>query len=136
MVDRKIRPGAKPRKGLATKLRLRKTLKSRKPSFRRQEGYRHVKLRNSWRRPRGRHSKLRLREKARGRLPGAGYGSPGGVRGLNRLGYREVRVATARELEALNPKEEMAVLAGSLGKKRRGELLKLAGEKEIQVSNA
>ena len=96
---------------------MRKALKARKPGFRRQEGYRHVKLKETWRRPKGRHSKLRLREKARGGLPGAGHGSPREVRGLNRLGFREVRVSTARELGALNPKEEMAVLASSLGKR-------------------
>lgn len=136
MIKRTASPRAKPRRELASKLKVRKALKARKPGFVRQEGYRHVKLKKVWRRPKGRHSKLRLREKARGGLPGAGHGSPREVRGLNRLGFREVRVSTARELGALNPKEEMAVLAGSLGRMKREELLKLACERGIRVTNA
>jgi large subunit ribosomal protein L32e len=128
--------GPEPRKEAARGLKSRRAVKAGRPSFRRQEGYRHARLRDAWRRPRGKHSKLRRREKPRGRLPGAGYGSPRQARGLNRLGYREVRVSTARELESLNPREEMAVLAGSLGRKRRDELIKLAGEKGIHVANA
>jgi large subunit ribosomal protein L32e len=126
----------KPRRSLVTKLKARKTVKARKPKFARQEGYRHVKLKDSWRRPKGKHSKLRKRESARGSLPGAGYGSPSEVRGLNRLGYREIRVSTSSELESMNPREEMAVLAGALGRKKREELIKLAAEKKIHISNA
>ncbi|MCK4715035.1 MAG: 50S ribosomal protein L32e [Candidatus Aenigmarchaeota archaeon] len=123
------------RKSLASKLRARKTLKGKKPAFQRQEGYRHVKLKDGWRRPRGKQSKLRMREKARGSLPGAGYGSPRGVRGLNRLGYREVLVNTPSELADLNPREEMAVIAGAVGRKKREEIVRFAQEKKIHVSN-
>lgn len=136
MIKGTAKPKAKPRKGLASRLKMRKALKARTPSFRRQEGHSHVKLKNVWRRPRGRHSKLRMVEKSRGGIPGAGYGSPREVRGLNRLGYREVRVTTPRELEALKPREEMAVLAGSMGKRKREGLLKLASERGIRVANA
>jgi large subunit ribosomal protein L32e len=136
MVRKVAKTRARPRKEAARKLKARKVLKARKPSFRRQEGYRHVKLKKAWRRPRGKHSKLRKREKARGGRPGPGYGSPREVRGLNRLGYREVRVSSSRDLEALNPSEEMAVLASALGKKKRGELLKLARDRGIRISNA
>jgi large subunit ribosomal protein L32e len=135
MIKEKSSQGSRPGE-LTSKLKARRALKARRPAFKRQEGYRHVKLKNVWRRPRGRHSKLRLREKARGGLPGAGHGSPREVRGLNRLGYREVRVSTARDLGALNPREEMAVLSGTLGKRRREELLKLAGERGIRVANS
>lgn len=126
----------KVRKSLASKLKARKVLKARKPAFKRQEGFKHVKLKDSWRRPRGKHSKLRKQEKARGSLPKAGYGSPSDVRGLNRMGYRDVRVSTLRELDAIDPKEEMAVISGTVGKKRREELIKLAAEKKVHVSNA
>lgn len=124
------------RKSLASRLKARKALKSRKPAFKRQEGFRHVKLKDSWRRPRGKHSKLRKQEKARGSIPKAGYGSPSDVRGLNRMGYREVRVSTLKELEAIDPKEEMAVISGTVGKKRREELVKAASERKLHISNA
>ncbi len=136
MVKEASRTGPGPREELSSSIKLRNTLKSRRGTFNRQEGYRHVKLKDTWRKPKGRHSKLRKMEKARGSLPGAGYGSPRDVRGLNRLGYRDVRVSTPRDLETLNSKEEMAVLAATLGKKKRDEMIKLAADKGIHISNA
>jgi large subunit ribosomal protein L32e len=62
------RPGV--RKELRSRLRARKSVKKRKPSFRRQEGYRLRKLKKTWRRPKGRHSKLRKREKGKSPQPG------------------------------------------------------------------
>ena len=137
MVKKKA-PGqrARPRKEVAVKLKARKTLKSRKPAFRRQEGFRQAMLRDTWRRPRGKHSKLRKHRKARGARPKPGYGSPREVRGLNRLGYREVRVSSPGDLGRINPSEEMALLSGTVGKRKRAEILKLAQEKGIQVANA
>jgi large subunit ribosomal protein L32e len=136
IMEKKLKPRAKPRKDVSSKLKSRKAVKSRKPGFKRQEGFKHVKLKDAWRRPRGKHSKLRKREKARGSLPSPGYGSPREVRGLNRMGYREVRVSTPRELENLNPREEMALIASTVGKRKREEILKLASERKIQVANA
>ncbi len=126
----------KVRKSVAGKLRTRKVQKKSKPDFRRQEGWKGGKLDNRWRKPKGRHSKLRLREKARGKVVSIGYGSPADVRGLNRQGYREVRVSSVNELGKLDPKEEMAVISSTVGRKKREELLKLATEKKIHVSNA
>lgn len=45
-------------------LKLRKRMKRKKPTFRRQESAKHVRLKGTWRRPRGRHSKLRKTRKA------------------------------------------------------------------------
>jgi large subunit ribosomal protein L32e len=128
----------KPRvkKELASRLKSRKSLKARKRSFSRQEGFRHHKLKKAWRRPRGKHSKLRMREKARGGLPGSGYGSPSSVRDLNKLGYREVRITNSADLSKLNRDSDMAKLASSLGRKKREEIIKLAAEKGIHVINA
>lgn len=143
MVTRKTRKGIRtspgsgpgPRPGLSAGLRMRRSKKAKKPTFRRQKGHMHDNLKDTWRRPRGRHSKLR-KKKSRGSLPGVGYSSPKAVRGLNRLGYREVRVSSARDLDGMNPQEEMAVLAKALGRKKREEIIRLAGEKKIQLANA
>ena len=124
------------RSSLAARLKVRKTVKTAKPTFRRQEGYRHAKLKDSWRKPKGRHSKLRLREKARGKVVAIGFGSPSDVRGLNRQGYREVIVSSMADMEAIKPKEEMAVISSSVGKKKRTELVNLATKKKIHVANA
>jgi large subunit ribosomal protein L32e len=117
-------------------LKVRRVQKRKKPTFKRQEGYRRAMLGESWRRPKGRHSKLRKGRKPRGSLPGVGYRSPRAVRGLGSLGYREVRVFSVRDLESLDPKQDMAVLAGTVGTKKRLSLIKMAEEKGIRISNA
>jgi large subunit ribosomal protein L32e len=131
-------PKQKPRvkREHSSGLKSRKSLKMRKPSMSRQEGYRHKKLKKGWRRPRGKHSKLRMREKPRGGLPGSGHGSPRAVRGLNRLGYKEIRITNVSDLSKIKPESEVGLLASTLGRRKRDEILKLAIEKGIHVINA
>lgn len=126
----------KPRKEHSSGLKSRKSLKMRKPSMSRQEGYRHKKLKKGWRRPRGKQSKLRMKEKARGGLPSSGHGSPRAVRGLNRFGYREIRITNISDLAKIKPENEVGLLAGTLGRRKRDEIIKLAAEKGIHVINA
>ena len=116
-------------------LKLREMIKKKKPKFRRQEWFRKRSLGEKWRRPRGIHSKLRRHEKARGSLPKPGYGSPAAVRGLNRDGYREVIVSNVKDLEKINPKEEIAIIASDVGKKKRLEILEYAEKNNIKVGN-
>ncbi|MEE9323764.1 MAG: 50S ribosomal protein L32e [Candidatus Aenigmarchaeota archaeon] len=116
-------------------LELRKKIKKKKPKFRRQEWFRKKALGEKWRKPRGLHSKLRMHEKAKGSLPKPGYGSPASVRGLNREGYREVLVKNTKDLEKINPKEEIAIIASGVGKKKRFEIFELAGKNNIKVGN-
>jgi len=117
-------------------LNLRKRQKRRKPEFKRQELNVQKMLKRKWRRPKGKHSKMRKHEKARGSLPGPGYGSPREVRGLDRLGYRPVRVFRPEDLEAVNRKEERAQIAAGVGKRKRMEILRKAKEMKIKLSNS
>jgi large subunit ribosomal protein L32e len=121
-------------------LKLRRKRKRRKPSFKRQEG-RLKKLKGKdndsiWRRPKGRHSKLRQKEKARGRHRSPGYGSPKAARGRLRSGLKEVRISTSSQLKDINPKEDAAVIAGSVGKAKRTQIIEQAKKKGIKIINA
>ncbi len=124
------------RASLKRDLKERKRSKQARPAFKRQEQDFQKILKKGWRRPRGRHSKLRVHEKGRGGLPSPGYGSPKSVRGLNRLGYREVVVSNPRDLEGINPKEEMGVISSGVGGKKRAEIVTAAKERKIMISNA
>jgi len=121
---------------LKTALKLRNKAKRRKPSFSRQEGYRHVRLRDCWRKPMGKQSKLRKHQKARGSLPMRGYGSPAMARGLTRQGFREVIVHNPAEISRIDARVQAAVISGSVGRLKRSEILKVAKEKGITVLNA
>jgi large subunit ribosomal protein L32e len=125
----------KVRKESRPMLKVRKKMKKKKPGFSRQEEYRLKKLKKAWRRPRGRHSKLRKHERARGRLPKVGYGSPKSVKGMTRYGYREVRISNPNELEKLDPKKEIALISSSVGKRKRTEIIKKAEEMKIKIVN-
>jgi large subunit ribosomal protein L32e len=116
-------------------LKVRKKVKKVKPGFKRQEGYRMAKLKKSWRRPRGRHSKLRKSEKAKGSKPSPGYGSPKSVKGLTRYGYIEVRVSSPRELDGLNHTRDAILISSVVGRKKREEIIKKAQELKIYVVN-
>lgn len=116
-------------------LKVRKRVKKVKPGFKRQEGYRMTKLKKSWRRPRGRHSKLRKSEKAKGPKPSPGYGSPRSVRGLTRYGYIEVRVSSPRELDSLSHTRDAILISSAVGRRKREEIIKKAQELKIHVIN-
>ncbi len=117
-------------------LKIRKKKKARKPDFMRQEGYRHVKLKPKWRRPRGRHSKLRKGEKARGRKPSTGYSSPKPVKGLTANGLTRVYVSNKEELANVDPKTSLVVIRAGVGKKKRLEIAAESEKLKLNVQNA
>ena len=123
-------------KEIRQRLNVRKKIKKAKPRFKRQELGRQPLLKDTWRRPRGRHSKLRMSEKARGKKPTIGFSSPKAVRGLNRHGYREVIVSNPSQLETINHREEVIIISGTVGKKKRFEIMEAANKKNLKVSNA
>ncbi len=117
-------------------LSIRKKKKARKPDFKRQEGYRHARLKIKWRRPRGRHSKLRKGEKARGKKPSIGYSSPAAVKGLTSNGLKQVHVSNKDDLAKVDPKTEIAVISSGVGKKKRMEIALEAEKLKVDVQNA
>ena len=116
------------------RIKIRKARKT--PRFKRQELWAQAMLKDTWRKPKGRHSKMRKHERGRGRLPKPGYGSPASLRGLDRQGFSLVRVFNPQGLEKLNPGKDKAVIASTVGRKKRLDILKRAEEKGIAVSNA
>ncbi len=115
-------------------LELRKKIKKKKPKFKRQE-HKRKGLKDVYRRPRGIRSKMRMRLKGKSKLPSPGYGSPSEVKGLTREGFREVIVFTQNDLEKINPETDVAVISGTVGRKRRIEILELAQKNNIKVQN-
>ena len=132
----KNKPKAKLAKPHASLLRRKIRAKRKNPRFKRQEHWAQASLEDTWRRPKGRHSKMRVEERGRGRIPKPGYGSPASVRGLNRQGFIEVRVSNPKELASLNPDTQSAVISSTVGGKKRLDMIKKAQELGITVTNA
>jgi len=117
-------------------LNLRKRMKKKKPKFRRQEIHRKKALKDAWRKPRGINSKLRVRKMSRGRVPKPGYGSPKEVKGLNMEGFKEILVNNVKDMDKIkNPKEEVAVISKTVGRRKRFEMIEYAMKKNIRIGN-
>jgi large subunit ribosomal protein L32e len=121
--------------GLRKSLKKRKTAKRKKPKFKRQEWFRYKRLGDSWRKPRGLHSKLRTNRKYRIHRVRVGYKTTEQVRGLHASGFKEVLVYNKTDLNELDPKLEAARIGHSVGTKKRIEIEEYADELGIRVLN-
>lgn len=107
----------------------------RRVEFRRQEWFRYKKFDESWRKPRGKHSKMREQLARRPPIVDAGYEGPRAVRGLHPSGFREVRVWNPADLAKINPDKEAARIAHSVGSRKREDIIAKADELGIRVLN-
>ena len=104
-----------------------------KPNFLRQEGKRFKRLKNCWRKPKGVHSKLRLRRRGKPTMVSIGYKAPEKVRGLVKGNIQQVSVSKPEHLKFIK-KGEVVVLK-KMSNKKRLEILLEAKKLNIQVLN-
>jgi len=107
----------------------------KKPKFIRQSGQEYVRLGNKWRRPRGVHSKLKIKERGKGFIPNPGYGAPRQLRFKHPSGLYEVLVHNLAELQKLDAKMQAARIAASVGRKKKADIMKKAEELRIKILN-
>jgi large subunit ribosomal protein L32e len=122
---------------LVSLLSVRRIVHRRRPIFGRQAANRYYRIGRdgAWRRPRGLQSKQRRHYGYRAELVSIGYGSPRKVRGLSPSGYRPILVRTDSEIEKLNPKLEAALIARTVGTRRRLGLEETAKKCGVRVLN-
>ncbi len=116
-------------------LKTRKRVKKNKPDFLRSESWRYVKLKESWRKPRGLDHKMRRKIKGWPPTVSVGYKGPKDARGLHPSGYREVLVHNTKEISKVDPKSEAARIAHTVGKKKRVQIIAEAKKREIFILN-
>ncbi|MGC8691725.1 MAG: 50S ribosomal protein L32e [Thermoplasmata archaeon] len=107
----------------------------KRPAFLRQEWFRYKKLGKAWRRPKGKHSKMRERKKYRPPMVDSGYRGPKKVRGLHPSGYRDILVYNVKQLMEINPEMDAIRIAGSVGKRKRKEIYERAKSLGIKILN-
>jgi large subunit ribosomal protein L32e len=108
-------------------------VKARKPAFNRQETHRRNKLGTEWRKPKGVHSKLRLRRRGKGKMVSIGYRMPSEVRGLTSEGLRQVYVSNVDHLKYIS-KDEVALIK-KVSSKNRLKILQAAQKASIRILN-
>ncbi|HLC55115.1 MAG TPA: eL32 family ribosomal protein [Candidatus Nanoarchaeia archaeon] len=113
-------------------LEVRNKLKRRMPRFIRQDAHKRKRLSQSWRRPKGIHSKMREQIKGRRRSPNIGWGSPRAVSGLTREGFRPLYVQNKSQLAQA---VKQIVIARTVGMKKRAALVRKAMEMNLTILN-
>jgi large subunit ribosomal protein L32e len=116
-------------------LGIRNKMNRKRPEFHRQEWFRYKKLGTSWRRPRGKHSKLREKKGYRHAWVESGYRGPVKVRNLHPSGFKEVYVSTLADLEKINPKTDAARISSKVGMKKRRVIQEKAKASGIKLLN-
>ena len=110
-------------------------IRNKKPRFLRQQFWQFRRLRDTWRRPRGRHSKQRRHYNYRPPVPRIGYSSPKKVRGLHPSGFKERLVYNINDLNEIDAEKEAIRIAHGVGRKKREEIIAKADEMGIRVLN-
>jgi large subunit ribosomal protein L32e len=122
-------------KEIIASLKIREDKKSKSPHFRRQEWFRYKRLGTAWRKPRGKHSKMRRHKGYRQNVVSIGYKGPSLTKGLHPSGFKEVLVYNVNDLKKLDPKKEAARIGHSVGVKKRIEIGEKAEELGVRVLN-
>ena len=117
-------------------LAIKKKLNKKRPDFIRQDYYHRMRVEDEfWRRPRGRHSKMRERRAGKRKRVEIGYRGPAELRGLHFSGMKLVNVVNLVQLAKINTKEEVAIINSNIGNRKRYQLVKFASEKNIKLLN-
>ncbi len=105
------------------------------PKFNRQDHHKKKRVKKSWRKPRGTHSKQREGVKGKGATVEAGFRSPEAVRGKHPSGFEEVRVHRPADLENVDPDTEAVRVASAVGGRKRERIEDRAADEGIRVLN-
>lgn len=121
---------------IAEMLKVRATIKRRKPVFIREEAKKIKKLsKMTWRKPRGWHNKMRHGFKGHRRCVEPGWGSPAEVKGLHKSGLQMIPINTLSEIEKINPTTQGIIIAANTGTKKKMEIINAAMKKKITIIN-
>jgi len=139
-------------------LRLRKFMNRKRPKFLHQEHWKLKRFKKaSWRKPKGKRSKMRVKEKAKPVLVSIGYRGPRKVRGWHPKGSPEVMVHNARDIARIIQDQEKSKegkktsstkkkagnedtdvvirIASSVGTRKKIDIMKATCEHNLHVVN-
>lgn len=117
-------------------LKIRNKMNSYRPRFIRMNSWYLKRLEDVWRSPnRSLDNKIRLEKKGYPAKVKVGYRGPKAVRGMHPSGFREVLVYNESQLEGLDPSKYAIRISSTVGRRKRGEIIKKAMELGLRILN-
>ena len=116
-------------------MKLKKKMSQKRPKFRRFESWRFVRIKDHWRKPKGIDNHMRLNLRGWPKVVNVGYRSPKQVRHLHPSGNEEVAVHNIGDLAIIDPETQVARIGGSVGTKKRINIVREADLRSIRVLN-
>merc|ERR1712168_159870 len=117
---------------------VKKLVKKRVKKFIRHQSDRYVKVKQSWRKPKGIDNRVRRRFKGQYLMPNIGYGSNKKTKHICPDGFKKFLVHNVKELEVLmmQNKTFAAEIAHDVSSKKRKTIVERAQQLSIRVTNA
>ncbi|NPA23314.1 MAG: 50S ribosomal protein L32e [Crenarchaeota archaeon] len=118
-------------------LKLRMLMERREPKWMRMDEWRFWKIarQERWRRPKTLDNKIRHQRKGYPPMVKIGYRQPRSVRGLHPSGFETVRVFRPEDLEKIDPSRQAVIIASTVSKRKRLEIIRRAMDRRIKVIN-
>ncbi|KAK2189888.1 hypothetical protein NP493_94g01000 [Ridgeia piscesae] len=115
----------------------RKVLKKRTKPFIRHQSDRYVKIKTSWRKPKGIDNRVRRRFKGQYKMPNIGYGTKKSCRHICPDGFKKFLVNNVKDLEILMMQNRTfsAEIAHAVSSRKRKQIVERAQQLSIKVTN-
>ena len=107
----------------------------RRPRFVREESWRYKRVKEAWRAPHGKTSRVRRSKKGWPAVVKIGYSRPRATKGLHPSGFKAVTIWRPVDLQALDPKLHVAMIAHTVGENKRVQILDEAKKANIRILN-
>ncbi|MFX0013657.1 MAG: 50S ribosomal protein L32e [Promethearchaeota archaeon] len=127
--------GDKSQSELIRLMKIRESLKRKRPPFRRVESWRYKRVKERWRKARGIDSKTREKKGGWPISPTVGFRSPKKIRFQSSSGKEEVLVNSAVDLSLIDSNRQVGRIAANIGRKKREQIIMEAELHNIQILN-
>jgi large subunit ribosomal protein L32e len=107
----------------------------RRPRFVREESWRYKRVKEAWRSPKGKTSRVRRSKEGWPPVVKIGYARPKATRGRHPSGLKEVMVWRPKDLEGIDSKTQAARIAHTVGENKRVQILEDAKKSNIRILN-